>query len=184
MRFEFRGKSGKAHAVGAARPPRWPASCRRCQDLPGQELFQYLDDDGERAATIDSADVNAYLREIAGEDFTAKDFRTWAGTVLAALALARVAGVRTPARGQAQRRAGDRARGRGGSATRRPSAASATSTPQVLDAYLDGVTIDALKKRTEREIGEGLDGLDAREGVVLGLLQQRLARQAETARAA
>ena len=59
---------------------------KRCQDIPGYELFQYLDDDGKRQS-IDSSDVNSYLREISGQDFTAKDFRTWAGTVLAALAL-------------------------------------------------------------------------------------------------
>src|SRR6185437_6287997 len=59
---------------------------KRCRDLPGQELFQYLDDDG-RPQSVDSDDVNAYLRELAGEDFSAKDFRTWAGTVLAAMAL-------------------------------------------------------------------------------------------------
>jgi len=59
---------------------------RQCRELPGHELFQYVDDHGHRQ-TIDSADVNAYLREIAGQDFTAKDFRTWGGTVLAAAAL-------------------------------------------------------------------------------------------------
>ena len=81
LRFSFRGKSGVR-----ARDRRSPTlasrrSCGACQDLPGEELFQYVDEDGERAA-IESADVNAYLREIAGEDFTGKDFRTWAGTLL------------------------------------------------------------------------------------------------------
>src|SRR5207248_2529534 len=59
---------------------------KRCQELPGEDLFQYVDENGERR-TIGSGDVNDYLREISGADFTAKDFRTWAGTVLAALAL-------------------------------------------------------------------------------------------------
>ncbi|PMV36949.1 DNA topoisomerase, partial [Pseudomonas sp. FW305-3-2-15-C-LB1] len=59
---------------------------KACQDLPGQRLFQYIDDEGERRA-VESADVNAYLREAIGEDFSAKDFRTWAGTVNAARAL-------------------------------------------------------------------------------------------------
>jgi DNA topoisomerase-1 len=150
--------------------------------LPGQELFQYLDDDGTRR-TIDSADVNAYLHEIAGEDFTAKDFRTWAGTVLAALALAEVREFATPR--EAKRnvvRAIDRVAARLGNT---PAICRKSYVhPEVLQAYLDGVTIAALKTRTERAIGEGLNGLDAEEGVVLGLLQQRLARQAETARAA
>jgi DNA topoisomerase I len=85
LRFEFRGKSGKRHVVDVA-DRRLARIVRQCQELPGHELFQYVDDDG-RCHTIGSADVNAYLREIAGEEFTAKDFRTWAGTVLAASSL-------------------------------------------------------------------------------------------------
>ena len=181
LRFAFRGKGGKEHAVGV-RDPRVARIVRRLQELPGQELFQYLDDDGTRR-TIDSADVNAYLHEIAGEDFTAKDFRTWAGTVLAALALAEVREFATPR--EAKRnvvRAIDRVAARLGNT---PAICRKSYVhPEVLQAYLDGVTIAALKTRTERAIGENLNGLDAEEGVVLGLLQQRLARQAETARAA
>jgi len=86
LRFEFRGKGGKHHTVDVS-DRRLASVVRRCQDLPGHELFQYLDEAGQRQA-IDSADVNDYLRAIAGEEFTAKDFRTWGGTVLAALALA------------------------------------------------------------------------------------------------
>jgi DNA topoisomerase-1 len=84
--FEFRGKSGKVHKTGF-NDRRLARVVKACQDLPGQRLFQYLDDDGQRHA-IESADVNAYLREAIGEDFSAKDFRTWAGTVAAARALA------------------------------------------------------------------------------------------------
>ena len=83
--FRFRGKSGKQHTVGV-QDRRLARIVGRCQDLPGYELFQYVDEGGE-PHTIDSADVNAYLREISGEDFTAKDFRTWSGTVLASRAL-------------------------------------------------------------------------------------------------
>jgi DNA topoisomerase I len=85
VRFAFRGKSGKMHEIGV-RDRRVARIIQRLQDLPGQHLFQYLDADGE-PRTIDSDDVNAYLREIAGQEFTAKDFRTWAGTVLAAHSL-------------------------------------------------------------------------------------------------
>src|SRR5262249_52735280 len=85
VRFSFLGKSGVKHSVRLS-DRRLARSVKRCQDLPGQELFGYLDEDGEVKA-IDSADVNDYLREIAGGEFTAKDFRTWAGTVLAARAL-------------------------------------------------------------------------------------------------
>ena len=77
--FTFDGKSGKRHSIDH-QDRRLARIVRRCQDLPGQELFQYVDDEGNQHA-IDSADVNEYLREISGEDFTAKDFRTWAGTV-------------------------------------------------------------------------------------------------------
>ena len=85
LRFEFRGKSGKRHSVGI-NDRRLARIVKQCRDLPGQELFQYVDDEGARQ-DVTSADVNAYLREVTGEDFTAKDFRTWAGTVLAATAL-------------------------------------------------------------------------------------------------
>src|SRR3954467_1433471 len=88
VRFEFRGKSGIEHAIDLE-DRRLARIVKACRDLPGYELFQYLDDDGTRQV-IDSADVNAYLRQITGQDFTAKDFRTWAGTVLAAQALAAV----------------------------------------------------------------------------------------------
>jgi DNA topoisomerase-1 len=85
VRFEFRGKAGRQHTVDVE-DRRLAAIVKRCRDLPGHELFQYLDEDGE-PATLDSGDVNAYLREITAQDFTAKDFRTWAGTVLAARCL-------------------------------------------------------------------------------------------------
>jgi DNA topoisomerase-1 len=82
IRFEFRGKAGKRHRVRVA-DQRLARVVKRCQEIPGQELFQYVDDAGGRHG-IGSADVNAYLREAGGADFTAKDFRTWAGTLLAA----------------------------------------------------------------------------------------------------
>ncbi len=85
LRFEYRGKSGVQHSVDI-KDRRMARIVKRSQDLPGEELFQYLDENGERHS-IESSDVNNYLREITGEDFTAKDFRTWAGTVLAAKAL-------------------------------------------------------------------------------------------------
>jgi DNA topoisomerase-1 len=85
VRFEFRGKSGIAHCVDL-HDARLARIVKKCRDLPGHELFQYVDGAGRRQ-TIDSADVNAYLRDMCGDSFTAKDFRTWAGTVLAARAL-------------------------------------------------------------------------------------------------
>lgn len=85
IRFEFVGKGGKRHTVDV-NDPRIARIVKRCQEIPGQQLFQYLQEDGSRRP-VASEDVNAYLREITGEDFTAKDFRTWAGTVLALRAL-------------------------------------------------------------------------------------------------
>ncbi|HEY3696035.1 DNA topoisomerase IB [Phenylobacterium sp.] len=83
--FEFRGKSGKTHVTGL-HDRRLARIVKSCQDIPGQRLFQYLDEDGQRRA-VESADVNAYLRAAMGEDFSAKDFRTWAGTLSAVRAL-------------------------------------------------------------------------------------------------
>jgi len=85
LRFQFKGKSGKTWRL-QIKDRRVAKIVKACQDLPGQELFQYLDESGERK-DVTSADVNAYLREISRRDVTAKDFRIWAGTVLAALAL-------------------------------------------------------------------------------------------------
>ena len=87
MRFRFRGKSGRQHEVDVT-DRRIAKVIGKCQDLPGQDLFQYLEENGE-ARDVTSQDVNEYLRQIAGEDFTAKDFRTWGGTVLAAIALSK-----------------------------------------------------------------------------------------------
>jgi DNA topoisomerase I len=181
IRFSFRGKGGKEHVVGL-RDPRLARIVRRLHELPGQELFQYVDDEGQRRS-IGSGDVNAYLRETAGEAFTAKDFRTWAGTVLAALALAEVRQFETAR--EAKRnvvRAIERVAARLGNT---PAICRKSYVhPEVLSAYLDGVTIRLLKARTERAIGEGLHALGVEEGVVLGLLQQRLARAATTRAAA
>jgi DNA topoisomerase-1 len=85
LRFEFRGKSGKTHQVSLS-DRRLARIVAQCQALPGAELFQYKDEEGTRQS-IDSGDVNDYLREVSGEEFTAKDFRTWAGTLQAVAAL-------------------------------------------------------------------------------------------------
>jgi DNA topoisomerase-1 len=86
IRFHFRGKSGKEHFI-EVEDKKLAAIVRRCQEIPGHMLFQYFDEDG-RPRVVESGDVNDYLRSLTTCDFTAKDFRTWAGTVLAASALA------------------------------------------------------------------------------------------------
>lgn len=95
IRFRFRGKSGKEHRI-SLHDPRLARIVKRCRDVPGYELFQYIDDAGDHHP-VDAADVNAYLREASGEDFTAKDFRTWNGTLTAALALERFEPFASPA---------------------------------------------------------------------------------------
>jgi DNA topoisomerase-1 len=86
IEFQFRGKSGKFHRIGVE-DPRLARVVRRCRELPGQELFEYVDDAGA-PQVIGSSDVNAYLQETAGREFTSKDFRTWAGSVFVAAVLA------------------------------------------------------------------------------------------------
>ena len=93
VRFEFKGKSGKEHVVDV-RDPRIAKIVKRCQEIPGQRLFQYLSEEGDRRP-ISSDDVNEYLRHISGADFTAKDFRTWAGSVLALRELCAPSGERS-----------------------------------------------------------------------------------------
>src|SRR5438552_3620365 len=99
LRFRFRGKSGRQHEVDMT-DRRIAKIVSKCQDLPGQDLFQYVTDEGE-VRSITSQDVNDYLREMTNENFTAKDFRTWAGTVLAAIALNAQAGFETKTQAKA-----------------------------------------------------------------------------------
>src|SRR5205823_5605078 len=89
VHFDFRGKSGISHAIDL-HDARLAKIIKACRHLPGHELFQYVDAHGKRQS-IESTDVNAYVRDVTGQPFTSKDFRTWGGTVLAARALARSA---------------------------------------------------------------------------------------------
>jgi DNA topoisomerase-1 len=134
--FEFRGKSGKMHRTGL-RDRRLARIVKACQDLPGQRLFQYIDDDGQPRA-VESADVNAYLREALGEDFSAKDFRTWAGTVNAARALAMAPDCASAA--EAKRHVSTCIKAVAGLLGNTPAVCrSAYIHPVVLTAYADGV---------------------------------------------
>jgi DNA topoisomerase-1 len=138
VRFEFRGKSRIQHAVDLE-DKRLARIVKACRDLPGYELFQYVDEDGTRQV-IDSADVNAYLRDITGEDFTAKDFRTWAGTVLAAEELS--AAARFSSTAQAKKnivKAVEAVARRLGNT--KAVCRKSYIHPAILDAYLDGVHI-------------------------------------------
>ena len=173
LRFSFKGKSGKEHLV-PVRDRRLARLVREVQELPGQELFQYLDDEGRRQS-VDSDAVNGYLREVSGDDFTAKDFRTWAGTVAASMALQDFERIDDEAgRKKAIVAAIESVAGQLGNT---PAVCRACYVhPDVIDAYLDGTMIDALTTRA-RGAGRGAHALRPEEAAVLGLLQARLARE-------
>jgi len=177
VRFEFRGKSGKSHAVGI-RSRRLAGIVRRCRDLPGYELFQYVDEHGERQV-VDSADVNAYLRELAGDDFTAKDFRTWAGTVLAARALLAQPPARSPA--QAKKSMAQAVQAVAGVLGNTASICRKSYVhPDVLDAYADGSLVRALGAIADDPMA-GFDDLQPDERRVLRFLRARVKNRARTA---
>lgn len=175
LRFKFRGKSGQHHLV-ELQDRRLARLVRQTQELPGQELFQYLDEAGE-PTPVDSAEVNTYLREAAGDDFTAKDFRTWAATVLAAWALHELEAFDTKAAAKRNvTRAIERAAARLGNT---PAICRKSYVhPEVVNAYLDGGLVEHLKAEVEAELREDLAGLAPEEAAVLSFLQRRLAREA------
>jgi DNA topoisomerase-1 len=174
IQFQFRGKSGVHHKIDI-HDRRLARIVQRCQELPGQELFQYLDADGQ-PQDVNSADINDYLREITGQDFTAKDFRTWAGTVLAAMALQEFEAFDSQA--QAKKnvvRAVERVAERLGNT---PTVCRKCYVhPVVVDAYLDGSMIEALRQRADQAMEESLGTLKPEEVAVMALLQNRLARE-------
>lgn len=173
--FHFRGKSGVQHAIKVD-DPRLARIIRRTRDLPGQELFQYIDDDGEQR-TVDSADVNEYLRALTGEDYTAKDFRTWSGTLLAALALQEYE--KFDSQAQAKKnvvRAIESVAERLGNT---PSICRKCYVhPAVIESYLDGTMLHALQQRAQEELRSELHALRPEEAAVLALLQERLQENA------
>ncbi|HJU06705.1 MAG TPA: hypothetical protein VJ692_16270 [Nitrospiraceae bacterium] len=176
VKFEFRGKSGIQHAVDVT-DRRLAKIVKQSQDLPGYELFQYLDENGERRS-IESADVNDYLREIAGEEFTAKDFRTWAGTVLAARALQEFEAFDSQT--QAKRNIVQAIE----SVAKRLGNTKAVCRkcyihPAVINTYLDGSLLQTLRRRVKKAMTESLGDLRPEEAAVMALLQQRLTRDAE-----
>ena len=181
LRFDFKGKSGKTWTLDL-KDRRVAKVVRSIQELPGQQLFQYVDDDGKRQP-VDSGDVNDYLREITGEDITAKDFRTWAGTVLAAVALSAFEAVDSQALMKKNIKAAIES-----------VAAKLGNTPtichkcyvhpQVVTAYMDGDLLVGLKRKVEEKLCVDADKLKPEEAALLGLLSHRIEKDLKAGRTA
>ena len=173
VNFQFRGKSGIRHAVDL-HDARLARIVKACRDLPGYELFQYVDGNGARQS-VGSADVNAYLRDLTGEDFTAKDFRTWAGTVMAAQALAASAEYASAA--QARRnvvKVVEQVAKRLGNT--RAVCRKSYIHPAIFDCYMDGITLTPRSTAARR--ARSAAALTPEEAAVVGLLQRRLLKTA------
>lgn len=178
LMFSFRGKSGLAHTIELS-DPRLARIVKQCQDLPGYELFQYVNEAGE-VCRVDSADVNRYIREICGHDFTAKDFRTWAGTVLAARELYEAGPCTCQTAGKkvivgaiqsVAKKLGNR-----------PSTARKYYIhPAILDAYTEGLLFPAMQQGEQQNAAYSGMGLRPEEYSVMVLIaehQQKLAKAA------
>lgn len=176
VEFRFRGKSGLNHTIELI-DRRLATIVRQCRDLPGYELFQYVDEEGN-VCRVDSADVNLYIREIAGQDFTAKDFRTWAGTLLAARALYAAGPCRNASQGkrvivEATKQVAQQLRNR-------PSTSRKYYIhPAIIDAYSEGSLFQIMRQGEEQQAAYDGQGLRAEEYAVLVAVaeyQQKIAR--------
>jgi len=174
LHFHFVGKSGKEHTIDL-KDKKLAGVVAHLHHEPGQEVFQYTGPDGVRHS-IDSADVNAYLHEIAGSEFTAKDFRTWAGTVLASLALQEFESFGTKT--QARRNVTAAIKSVSQRLGNTPAVCRKSYVhPAVFEMYLDGTMLEALKQRTEQEFAETLHSLKPEEAAIMALLERRLAAE-------
>jgi DNA topoisomerase-1 len=192
LRFEFRGKSGKRHSISVD-DRRLAKIVTHCRDLPGQELFQYVE--GGRRRKVDSGDVNEYLKEVTGEVFTAKDFRTWSGTVLACAAFRDFCG-----RPAIRRRAPGRAAAGGPTkaainrnvlqaidavagilGNTRAVCRKSYIHPAVIDAYVDGTLQSICQRYWSAVAKRAPGGLSADEAAVVALLRRRGQESRKTA---
>jgi DNA topoisomerase-1 len=180
VHFAFRGKSGVRHRIDV-RDGRLARVVKRCHDLPGLELFQYLDADGERRS-LDSADINDYLRAIGGQEFTAKDFRTWAGTVLAAQALRNLVDFDTQAQAKRNVVAAVQA-----VAERLGNTVAVCRKcyvhPAVFEAYFDGSFLTRLEARVTVDLKSDFGELPPEEAAILAFLDGRLPAEAVATKA-
>jgi len=181
MRFEFKGKRGIQHAVSVT-DKRIARIIQRCQELRGEELFKYLDDEGKRQE-VDAEDVNAYLQGITGRDITAKDFRTWAGTMLAAEALRAIGPAKTKREAERNIIASvDMTAKRLGNT--RSVCRKYYIHPALIEAYLEGSVLPPLPERKWSKRKSKGPTLRQHEMDVLGFLKARLKPKTRRAAAA
>jgi DNA topoisomerase I len=181
IHISFRGKGGKVYE-GDINDRRLARIVKDCRDLPGYELFQYLDDAGNRH-TVGSADVNGYLREITGEEITAKDFRTWAATHLAAEALREFE--RFDSEAQRKKAIVDAVQKVARHLGNTPAICRRCYIhPAIFEGYIDGTLVDALAQRTEAYLEDNIRGMSPEEAAVAAFLRLRLVELAEKNRAA
>ncbi len=174
IRFHFRGKSGKEHML-TVRNRRLANIIRRCQDLPGHELFQYIDDDGERR-TIESSDVNGYLQEATGQNFTAKDFRTWSGTVFATDTLQELGEFETQT--EAKKNVAQAIKVAAEHLGNTPTICRKCYVhPEIINAYMDDALLSSLREQHEKAAENILHGLRPDEMAVLTFLKERLVQE-------
>jgi DNA topoisomerase-1 len=170
LRFHFRGKSGQMHDV-SIEDRRLARIVRECRDLPGYELFQYADEFGELHA-LDSSDVNAWLHEISGQDFSAKDFRTWAGTVQSALALAAIGPFTSDA--EAKRNIVEAVKRTARRLGNRPATCRKYYVhPGIIDAYRDGSLIKSLGCASESRTSASAAELRPEEKCVVKIIRKQ-----------
>jgi DNA topoisomerase-1 len=177
--FDFKGKSGREHTIDL-HDRRLAAIIKRCHDMPGYELFQYIDPEGNRHS-IDASDVNDYLRQITNEDFTAKDFRTWAGTVLACAMLHELEPPETQT--QAKKNVVEAIKRVANRLGNTPSVCRKCYVhPAVLESYMGGAMVQAAKKEVthevEKELEKDLHHLREEEKDLVKMLEQKLAKAA------
>ena len=181
VHISFRGKSGKRHETDI-NDRRLARIVKDCRDLPGYELFQYIDEDGQRR-DVDSADVNDYLREITGEDITAKDFRTWAATHLAAQALREFEEFDSDAK--RKKAIVDAVKKVATHLGNTPAICRRSYIhPAVLDGYMDGTLLQALADEAGAYLEENVHGMKPEEAAVTAFLRLRLNELAKESRAA
>jgi DNA topoisomerase-1 len=174
IHFHFRGKSGQEQRI-ALQDRRLAGIVKRCRDIPGYELFQYLDEEGQRQA-IDSGDVNEYLREVTGTEFSAKEFRTWGGTLLAAMALYEAGPAQSES--EAKKNIVEAVKEAAACLGNRPATCrNYYIHPAVLDAYTAGTLFEQVQRALVRAADTPTSGLYPEETALLAILREGAAEK-------